>query len=159
MHLIGSYCKGPGIFSIRFKGLYLNNAIKIVHLPILRIFQRLLFSYKQPSGTTIRVASSRDDGQIFQLDRIPSLCSGPCKSQPWPCIILRKYISRFNWVKTRTKTMTTTKKTKDLDKCFLKNRGGRAWFRFMNLSSYTNIAKIQEIMYDFSLDYYNFLKL
>jgi hypothetical protein len=55
--------------------------------------------------------------------------------------------------------MTTTKKTKDLDKCFLKNRGGRAWFRFMNLSSYTNIAKIQEIMYDFSLDYYNFLKL
>jgi len=37
-------------------------------------------AYKQPSGTTIRVASMRDEGQTFQEFLMPSLCSGPWKS-------------------------------------------------------------------------------
>ena len=35
---------------------------------------------KHPTGTTIRVASSREDGHIFQEKRTPSLSSAPIKS-------------------------------------------------------------------------------
>ena len=35
------------------------------------------FSYKQPMGTTARVASILDEGQTFQENRTPSLSSAP----------------------------------------------------------------------------------
>ena len=46
----------------------------------------IFFSYMHPNGTTILVASRREDGQTFQEKRTPSRCSGPYKSHC--CIVV-----------------------------------------------------------------------
>ena len=51
---MGSYCSAGGMLSIFFKGVYML-----------------------PTGTTIRVASRRLEGQTFQLSRTPSRSSPP----------------------------------------------------------------------------------
>ena len=46
--------------------------------------------YKTPKGTTIRVASNRDEGHTFQLSRIPSRSSFCC-IYSWYVVILNDF--------------------------------------------------------------------
>ena len=66
VHRIGSYGSAGGIPSIRFSGVY-----------------------RQPSGTTMRVASMRVDGHTFQLKRTPFCSSCAAMSTTCCCIVAK----------------------------------------------------------------------